>query len=59
MVLFAEEVLATASELEDTHVVCILDLCHLGLDQVEVLLSKVYRLTELSFNEEVNKRHLL
>uniref|UniRef100_H3BYY9 RPA1 related single stranded DNA binding protein n=1 Tax=Tetraodon nigroviridis TaxID=99883 RepID=H3BYY9_TETNG len=37
-----DEVLATASELEDTHVVCILDLCHLGGDKVEVVISKVY-----------------
>uniref|UniRef100_A0A3B4H4A5 RPA1 related single stranded DNA binding protein n=1 Tax=Pundamilia nyererei TaxID=303518 RepID=A0A3B4H4A5_9CICH len=36
------EILATASELEDTHVVCILDLCHLGGDKVEVMISKVY-----------------
>ncbi|XP_070838680.1 RPA-related protein RADX isoform X1 [Chaetodon trifascialis] len=42
-----EEVLVTASELEDTHVVCILDLCHLGGDTVEVLISKVYRVTEV------------
>ncbi|TKS83510.1 hypothetical protein D9C73_017623 [Collichthys lucidus] len=42
-----EEVLVTASELEDTHVVCILDLCHLGGDKVEVLINKVYRVTEV------------
>ncbi|XP_033498804.2 RPA-related protein RADX isoform X1 [Epinephelus lanceolatus] len=45
-----EEVLATAGELEDTHVVCILDLCHLGGDKVEVLISKVYRVTEVSLD---------
>lgn len=55
MFLFAEEVLATAGELEDVHVVCILDLCHLGVDRVEVVLSRVYRVTELRLNEEVNK----
>lgn len=38
----------TASELEDTHVVCILDLCHLGGDEMEVVISKVYRVTEVS-----------
>lgn len=43
-----EEILATASELEDLHVVCVLDLCHLGGDKVEVLVNKVYRLTEVS-----------
>lgn len=54
-VCFAEEVLATASELEDTHVVCILDLCHLGADKVEVLINKVHRVTEFCLNEEVEK----
>uniref|UniRef100_A0A8C3AGL3 RPA1 related single stranded DNA binding protein n=1 Tax=Cyclopterus lumpus TaxID=8103 RepID=A0A8C3AGL3_CYCLU len=42
-VCLAEEVLATAPELEDTHVVCVLDLCHLGGDEMEVLINKVYR----------------
>lgn len=45
-----EEVLATAAELEDTHVVCVLDLCHLGGDEMEVLISKVYRVTEVSLD---------
>ncbi|XP_040006032.1 RPA-related protein RADX isoform X2 [Xiphias gladius] len=45
-----EEVLVTAGELEDTHVVCILDLCHLGGDKVEVLINKVYRVTEVSLD---------
>nr|XP_020454733.1 uncharacterized protein CXorf57 homolog isoform X1 [Monopterus albus] len=45
-----EEILATASELQDTHVVCILDLCHLGGDKVEVLINKVYRVAEVSLN---------
>ncbi|CAK6953601.1 RPA-related protein RADX [Scomber scombrus] len=45
-----EEILVTASELEDTHVVCVLDLCHLGGDKVEVLINKVYRVTEVSIN---------
>lgn len=45
--VFADEVLASASELEDTHVVCILDLCRLGADKVEVLISKVYRVTDV------------
>ncbi|XP_023260445.1 RPA-related protein RADX [Seriola lalandi dorsalis] len=43
-----EDILATTSELEDTHVVGILDLCHLGGDKVEVLINKVYRVTEVS-----------
>uniref|UniRef100_A0A8C3AGN4 RPA1 related single stranded DNA binding protein n=1 Tax=Cyclopterus lumpus TaxID=8103 RepID=A0A8C3AGN4_CYCLU len=49
-VCLAEEVLATAPELEDTHVVCVLDLCHLGGDEMEVLINKVYRVTEVSLN---------
>lgn len=44
--------MATASELEDTHVVCILDLCHLGEDQVEVLVNKVYRVAEFCLSED-------
>lgn len=45
----------TASELEDMHVVCILDLCHLGADKVEVLINKVYRVAEFSLNKESEK----
>ncbi|XP_041865133.1 RPA-related protein RADX isoform X2 [Melanotaenia boesemani] len=45
-----EGMLLTASELEDTHVVCILDLCHLGGDKVEILINKVYRVTEVSLD---------
>uniref|UniRef100_A0A3Q0S576 RPA1 related single stranded DNA binding protein n=1 Tax=Amphilophus citrinellus TaxID=61819 RepID=A0A3Q0S576_AMPCI len=37
-------------DLEDTHVVCILDFCHLGGDKVEVLISKVYRVAEVSLD---------
>ncbi|KAM6907551.1 RPA-related protein RADX [Xenentodon cancila] len=45
-----EQILASASELEDMHVVCILDLCHLGDDKVEILVNKVYRVTEASLD---------
>ncbi|KAL6098983.1 radx [Pungitius sinensis] len=45
-----EEVLATAVELEDTHVVCVLDLCHLGGDEVEVVINKLYQVAEVSLN---------
>ncbi|XP_029030531.1 RPA-related protein RADX isoform X2 [Betta splendens] len=45
-----EEILATASELEDAHVVCVLDICHLGEDKVEVLISKLYRVTHMSLD---------
>lgn len=46
MFCLAEDILETACELEDMHVVCILDLCHLGGDKVEVVISKVYRVTD-------------
>ncbi|KAG7274137.1 hypothetical protein CRUP_011472 [Coryphaenoides rupestris] len=39
-----EEILHTAGELEGVHLLCILDLCHLGGDRVEIVLHKVYRL---------------
>uniref|UniRef100_A0A3Q2DHU0 RPA1 related single stranded DNA binding protein, X-linked n=1 Tax=Cyprinodon variegatus TaxID=28743 RepID=A0A3Q2DHU0_CYPVA len=42
----SEEILATAQELEDKHVVCVLDLCRLDTDEVEVLVNKVYRVTD-------------
>ncbi|KAJ3589671.1 hypothetical protein NHX12_010514 [Muraenolepis orangiensis] len=40
-----EEILQTAGELEGTHLLCVLDLCHLGGERVEVVLHKVYRVT--------------
>ncbi|KAM9498279.1 RPA-related protein RADX-like isoform 2-T4 [Salvelinus alpinus] len=43
-----EEILATAEELKDTHLVCILDLCHLGGEKVEVIITKVYRMTDIA-----------
>lgn len=45
---FAEEIIATSGDLDGTHVVCILDLCHLGGDKVEVVLNKLYTVTEIS-----------
>lgn len=44
----SEEILATAEELKDTHLVCILDLCHLGGENVEVIITKVYRMTDIA-----------
>lgn len=52
----AGDILATASELEDLHVVCVLDLCHLGEEQVEVALSKVYRVAEVCDQGETESR---
>ncbi|XP_035999204.1 RPA-related protein RADX [Fundulus heteroclitus] len=46
----SEEILASAQELEDTHVVCFLDLCQLGGDKVEILVNKVYRVTDVTLD---------
>uniref|UniRef100_A0A3P9H9U4 RPA1 related single stranded DNA binding protein n=1 Tax=Oryzias latipes TaxID=8090 RepID=A0A3P9H9U4_ORYLA len=35
---------------KDMHVVCILDLCHLGEDKLEVLVNKVYKVAEVAFD---------
>ncbi|KAM4619715.1 RPA-related protein RADX [Polymixia lowei] len=43
-----EEVLVSAEELNGVHVVCVLDLCHLGGDKLEVLINKVYRVTDFT-----------
>ncbi|KAL0994205.1 hypothetical protein UPYG_G00119210 [Umbra pygmaea] len=43
-----EDILTTAEELTDTHIVCILDLCHLGGEKVEVLISKIYGMTDVA-----------
>ncbi|KAM8834834.1 RPA-related protein RADX isoform 1-T1 [Synchiropus picturatus] len=43
-----EELIRTASELEDTHLVCTLDLCHLGGQEVEVVVSKIYKMADVS-----------
>ncbi|XP_037124875.1 RPA-related protein RADX isoform X1 [Syngnathus acus] len=43
-----ENIMATAGELEDTNLVCVLDICHLGGEEVEVVISKVYKVTEVS-----------
>ncbi|XP_053297244.1 RPA-related protein RADX [Pleuronectes platessa] len=45
-----EEILESAGELEDKHVVCILDLCHLGGEAVEVVINKIYRVSEVALN---------
>ncbi|XP_067113308.1 RPA-related protein RADX [Osmerus mordax] len=43
-----EEILATAEELSEAPVVCVLDLCHLGEDRIEVVINKVYRMTDVA-----------
>ncbi|NXX42924.1 RADX protein, partial [Tricholaema leucomelas] len=39
----SDEIVKAATDLDGKHVVCILDLCHLGEDKVEVFLSKIYK----------------
>uniref|UniRef100_A0A8C0FPW7 RPA1 related single stranded DNA binding protein, X-linked n=1 Tax=Bubo bubo TaxID=30461 RepID=A0A8C0FPW7_BUBBB len=38
-----DEIVKAAMDLDGKHVVCILDICHLGDDKVEVFLSKIYK----------------
>ncbi|KAM8997619.1 RPA-related protein RADX [Ara ararauna] len=39
----SDEIVKAAMALDGKHVVCILDICHLGDDKVEVFLSKIYK----------------
>ncbi|NXG22784.1 RADX protein, partial [Grallaria varia] len=39
----SDEIVKAAKDLDGKHVVCILDICHLGDDKVEVFLSKIYK----------------
>ncbi|NXK98206.1 RADX protein, partial [Formicarius rufipectus] len=39
----SDEIVKAAKDLDGKHVVCVLDICHLGDDKVEVFLSKIYR----------------
>ncbi|KAL4630849.1 hypothetical protein GN956_G16041 [Arapaima gigas] len=43
------ELVQTAAELEATHVVCLIDLCHLGGEKVEVFINKVYKMSDVTF----------
>ncbi|NWI96400.1 RADX protein, partial [Pitta sordida] len=43
MFSLSDEVVKAAKDLDGKHVVCILDICHLGEDKVEVFLSKIYK----------------
>lgn len=42
----SDEIVKAAMDLDGKHVVCILDICHLGDDKVEVFLSKIYKTEE-------------
>lgn len=40
-----DEVVKAAADLEKQHVICILDICLLDKDKVEVFLNKIYKIT--------------
>uniref|UniRef100_A0A8C4UAW8 RPA1 related single stranded DNA binding protein, X-linked n=1 Tax=Falco tinnunculus TaxID=100819 RepID=A0A8C4UAW8_FALTI len=42
----SNETVKAAMDLDSKHVICILDICHLGDDKVEVFLSKIYETVE-------------
>ncbi|KAH0630845.1 hypothetical protein JD844_004144 [Phrynosoma platyrhinos] len=42
----ADKVVKAAADLEKQHIICILDICSLGENKVEVFLNKVYKITE-------------
>ncbi|XP_075619602.1 RPA-related protein RADX isoform X1 [Balearica regulorum gibbericeps] len=46
MFRLSNEIVKAAMDLDGKHVVCILDMCHLGDDKVEVFLSKIYKTVE-------------
>ncbi|XP_066496198.1 RPA-related protein RADX isoform X2 [Tiliqua scincoides] len=48
----SDEVLKAADDLEKQHVICILDVCCLGEDNVEVFLNKVYKTTEADVTDQ-------
>ncbi|XP_010086476.1 PREDICTED: uncharacterized protein CXorf57 homolog, partial [Pterocles gutturalis] len=49
----SDEIVKAAMDLDGKHVVCILDICHLGEDKVEVFLSKIYKTVEPSVLDPV------
>ncbi|KAM6198213.1 RPA-related protein RADX [Sarcoramphus papa] len=49
----SNEIVEAAMDLDGKHVVCILDICHLGEDKVEVFLSKIYKTVEPSVLDPV------
>uniref|UniRef100_A0A8C3LX45 RPA1 related single stranded DNA binding protein, X-linked n=1 Tax=Chrysolophus pictus TaxID=9089 RepID=A0A8C3LX45_CHRPC len=48
-----DEIVKAAMDLDSKHVVCILDVCHLGDDKVEVFLSKIYKTVEADVPDPV------
>ncbi|XP_074771372.1 RPA-related protein RADX [Athene noctua] len=53
MFSLSNEIVKAAMDLDGKHVVCILDVCHLGDDKVEVFLSKIYKTVEPGVLESV------
>uniref|UniRef100_A0A8D0DX07 RPA1 related single stranded DNA binding protein, X-linked n=1 Tax=Salvator merianae TaxID=96440 RepID=A0A8D0DX07_SALMN len=49
---FSDEGVKVAADLEKHHVICILDICSLGEDKVEVFLNKVYKVTDVDLREQ-------
>ncbi|NXE75643.1 RADX protein, partial [Cochlearius cochlearius] len=43
MLPLSNEIVKAAMDLDGKHVICILDICHLGDNKVEVFLSKIYK----------------
>ncbi|XP_067853394.1 RPA-related protein RADX [Heptranchias perlo] len=41
-----DQIIRTAVDLDSLHVVCVLDVCHHGGDMAEVILNKIYKVTE-------------
>lgn len=41
--LFLGDIIRAVTELDRVHVICILDICNLGNNKVEVYLHKIYR----------------
>ncbi|KAL8180859.1 UNVERIFIED_CONTAM: hypothetical protein K2H54_037768 [Gekko kuhli] len=53
IISFSDEVVKAAADLEKQHVICILDICSLTEDKVEVFLNKVYKITEADVISEI------
>ncbi|XP_043561081.1 RPA-related protein RADX isoform X3 [Chiloscyllium plagiosum] len=45
-VTMVDQIIKTAADLDNTRVICILDVCHHGEGKSEVILHKMYRMTE-------------
>ncbi|XP_072451674.1 RPA-related protein RADX [Chiloscyllium punctatum] len=43
---YPDQIIKTAADLDNTRVICILDVCHHGEGKSEVILHKMYRMTE-------------